>query len=334
MGESTSSFYVTLRSSGSGSITRNDVGTVYRTYLQKEMLLFENDWQVALTNFHYVGQKWGNLSPYERSIAIQYYGPKLVEFVATCVTIKNKDNFYIRAGRGESITLTLTNYTFEALKEKIEDMYQSAVDFLGVKSSLRFVSDREMIFTKLPSATPFNVEISEALANVIGIKKNRTFLFVENVHSTSLECKRPPIVALGYYKFTVKGYQQFYINLTNGFPLTTTRFNIPNGEWTLEMLAAYLINKDIQHYFKVKVKNVVEYNGLDLQTEYHGTIVFENLYGDENFKIEFSDAFKAKLFLSTMDILLFHRKTFVAPFLKQVNPNTLEVNSHLPIDLS
>ena len=79
------SFYVTLPSTG----ISNGAGAEYHTTLHREIILPEDGWHVALTNFQYVGQKWGSLTHRECTIGTQYYGLVEKHFVMewSCVSV-------------------------------------------------------------------------------------------------------------------------------------------------------------------------------------------------------------------------------------------------------
>jgi hypothetical protein len=73
------SFYITLPSRDISNASSSE----YRSYLQKEILIPEDDWQVALTGFQYVGQKWGYLTRKEQTMKIQHFGPMFTEIIVT-----------------------------------------------------------------------------------------------------------------------------------------------------------------------------------------------------------------------------------------------------------
>ena len=156
-----SSFYVTLPSTS----IKDSGGAEYRTMLQHELILPEDDWHVALSNFQYIGQKWGSLTFNEHIIGIQYFGPVTKKFVMDWSAV---GEYKVHVNGSES-EIQKMNYTWEELQTQIKNVFNLT---LAAQNEVRKKQKKPKITAELLFLT----------SGIMVIKKDRVNLMLPFFH--------------------------------------------------------------------------------------------------------------------------------------------------------
>jgi len=299
------SFYVTLPSSAS---TRSEYssGTEYRTYLQKELILPENDWYVALVSFHYTGQKWGTLSVAERSFAYMRKELQYCNFVLTIQMMEKSDKaMYLQIGDTRRDIKT-NNYTWHELRKEISDAYaQLSAQLHAGDSVFNFEEDDKITITKSAS-TEFGIVASKPLADLLTIDN---ILIVEGIilkYGTSklnLTYKVPEVLSSSFLLFKHSENEDCSLSVqTSQLARPGVKYVIPPGQWSLELLSSY-INNESNNLITFNFVGITDFSS-ETSGEYHGKLQITALGEAALVHISFSNDLVEKLGLNTASKLV------------------------------